>query len=103
MVFCPSYQYLHAIEDILAAREASGALSFIWNAQTNHMTEEDREAFLQSFDEERDCSMAALCVMGGIFSEGIDLKEDRLIGAVIIGTGSAPGEHGAGDSKGIFR
>ena len=87
MVFCPSYQYLHAIEDILAAREASGALSFIWNAQTNHMTEEDREAFLQSFDEERDCSMAALCVMGGIFSEGIDLKEDRLIGAVIIGTG----------------
>ena len=87
MVFCPSYQYLHAIEDILAAREASGALSFIWNAQTNHMTEEDREAFLQSFDEERDCSMAALCVMGGIFSEGIDLKEERLIGAVIIGTG----------------
>ncbi|MGR5692313.1 ATP-dependent DNA helicase [Enterocloster clostridioformis] len=87
MVFCPSYQYLHAIEDILAAREASGALSFIWNAQTNHMTEEDREAFLQSFDEERDCSMAALCVMGRIFSEGIDLKEDRLIGAVIIGTG----------------
>lgn len=87
MVFCPSYQYLHAIEDILAAREASGALSFIWNAQTNHMTEEDREAFLQSFEEERDCSMAALCVMGGIFSEGIDLKEERLIGAVIIGTG----------------
>ena len=31
--------------------------------------------------------MAALCVMGGIFSEGIDLKEERLIGAVIIGTG----------------
>lgn len=87
MVFCPSYQYLHAIEDILAAREASGALSFIWNAQTNHMTEEDREAFLQSFEEERDCSMAALCVMGGIFSEGIDLKEESLIGAVIIGTG----------------
>ena len=25
--------------------------------------------------------------MGGIFSEGIDLTEDRLIGALIIGTG----------------
>ena len=25
--------------------------------------------------------------MGGIFSEGIDLKEERLIGAVIVGTG----------------
>lgn len=31
--------------------------------------------------------MPALCVMGGIFSEGIDLKEERLIGAVIVGTG----------------
>lgn len=31
--------------------------------------------------------MAALCVMGGIFSEGIDLKEERLIGAIVIGTG----------------
>ena len=31
--------------------------------------------------------MAALCVMGGIFSEGIDLKEERLIGVIIIGTG----------------
>ena len=29
----------------------------------------------------------ALCVMGGVFSEGIDLKEERLIGAVIVGTG----------------
>ncbi len=25
--------------------------------------------------------------MGGIFSEGIDLKHDSLIGAVIVGTG----------------
>ena len=31
--------------------------------------------------------MAAFCVMGGVFSEGIDLKEERLIGAVIVGTG----------------
>ena len=27
------------------------------------------------------------CVMGGIFSEGIDLARDRLIGAIIVGTG----------------
>ena len=31
--------------------------------------------------------MAAFCVMGGIFSEGIDLTNERLIGALIIGTG----------------
>ena len=28
-----------------------------------------------------------MCVTGGIFSEGIDLKNDSLIGAVIVGTG----------------
>ena len=31
--------------------------------------------------------MAAFCVLGGIFGEGIDLKEERLIGAIIVGTG----------------
>ena len=87
MVFCPSYQYLYAIEGILARRQEEGGLAFTWLAQKNRMTEEEREEFLRSFDGEREQSMAALCVMGGIFSEGIDLKEDRLIGAVIIGTG----------------
>lgn len=32
-------------------------------------------------------SLVALCVMGGIFGEGIDLKEERLIGVLVIGTG----------------
>ena len=51
------------------------------------MGEEAREIFLETFEEERECSLVGFCVMGGIFSEGIDLTEDRLIGAVIIGTG----------------
>lgn len=87
MVFCPSYQYLHEIEGILMRRQVDGELAFTWLAQKNRMTEEEREEFLKRFEEDREQSMAALCVMGGIFSEGIDLKEDRLIGAVIIGTG----------------
>lgn len=37
-------------------------------------------------EEEDDC-LIGFCVLGGIFSEGIDLKNDRLIGAVIVGTG----------------
>ncbi len=87
MVFCPSYLYLSEIEERLAGRQEAGRLTFTWLAQKGRMTEEEREAFLHSFEEERDSSMAALCVMGGIFSEGIDLKEERLIGAIIIGTG----------------
>ena len=31
--------------------------------------------------------MIGFCVMGGIFSEGIDLTAERLIGAAIVGTG----------------
>ena len=32
-------------------------------------------------------SLVGFCVLGGIFSEGIDLKEDSLIGVVVVGTG----------------
>ena len=51
------------------------------------MNEEAREIFLESFEEERRESMVGFCVLGGIFSEGIDLTAERLIGAFIIGTG----------------
>lgn len=56
-------------------------------AQEQYMGEEEREAFLRLFEQERSKSFVGFCVMGGIFSEGIDLTEDRLIGAVIVGTG----------------
>ncbi len=87
MIFFPSYRYLGEIETLLRGRLASGRDSFELISQSSHMTEEEKEAFLGSFETERDTSLAALCVLGGIFSEGIDLKEERLIGAVIIGTG----------------
>ena len=48
---------------------------------------EQREEFLEEFEQEREKSLVAFCVMGGIFSEGIDLTDDKLIGAVIAGTG----------------
>ncbi len=55
------------------------------------MTEAEREEFLMAFSEEesskRDRSFVAFCVLGGIFGEGIDLKHEQLIGAVIVGTG----------------
>lgn len=35
----------------------------------------------------REKSLLGFCVMGGIFSEGIDLKHEALIGAAIVGTG----------------
>ena len=43
-------------------------------------------SFLQYF-EAGDHSIIGFCVLGGIFGEGIDLKHDRLIGSMIVGTG----------------
>ena len=53
------------------------------------MTEEEREEFLEAFEtgEDKGKSLLGFCVMGGIFSEGIDLTNERLIGAIIVGTG----------------
>ena len=38
-------------------------------------------------DIESEKTLIGFCVLGGIFSEGIDLKNDSLIGAIIVGTG----------------
>ena len=55
--------------------------------QDSHMEEEERAAFLARFDAENADTLAGFCVLGGLFSEGIDLKGDRLIGTVIVGVG----------------
>ncbi len=81
MVFFPSYQLLQAIAE-LAEGELEGLV-----IQSSGMTEEEKEQFLEAFIDDPVHSRIGFCVMGGIFSEGIDLKNDRLIGAVIVGTG----------------
>lgn len=81
MVFFPSYQMMQATYE-LAREEMEGIVM-----QSTSMTEEEKELFLEEFVEEPTSSRIAFCVMGGIFSEGIDLKNNRLIGAVIVGTG----------------
>ena len=82
LVFAPSYQVMEQVADRCVAYEDMECIR-----QESGMTEEEREAFLKEFEKERNHSLVGFCVMGGIFSEGIDLTEDRLIGALIIGTG----------------
>jgi Rad3-related DNA helicase len=55
--------------------------------QKNNMNENAREEFLREFEAPGERTLVAFCVMGGIFGEGIDLKHDRLIGAIVVGTG----------------
>ena len=83
MVFFPSYQYMTEIEAIFEAEPLEADLI----VQGQGMGEAERKEFLEEFDREREHSLVAFCVMGGVFSEGIDLKEERLIGVIIVGTG----------------
>ena len=49
------------------------------------MSEEEKRAFMDAFTKEDANYLVAFCVTGGVFSEGIDLWGDRLIGAVVVG------------------
>ncbi len=84
MIFCPSYAFMQQVYDCFIKIVPSYVDVIM---QESGMREADRAAFLSEFDPNRKNMLAAFCVMGGIFGEGIDLTEDALIGAVIIGTG----------------
>lgn len=92
LAFFPSYRFMEEVYEefilMLEEREAAGETKRIeYIMQSQYMTEEAREIFLENFEESREQSLVGFCVMGGIFSEGIDLAEDKLIGALIVGTG----------------
>ena len=79
LIFFPSYRFLEEVSILLSLPEDRNLL-----VQGRHMRETERERFLEEFEGE---NVVGLCVMGGIFAEGIDLTGDRLIGAAIVGTG----------------
>ncbi len=51
------------------------------------MSEKEREEFLAEFQGGREQPVLGLAVLGGIFSEGIDLKGERLKQVVVVGVG----------------
>lgn len=104
MVFCPSYSFLRTIYEKYTEHFCREECECI--LQSDYMKEEEREEFLARFQgnqeydlqaeiamdieeisDEEEHTLIGFCVLGGIFSEGIDLKKDSLIGAIIVGTG----------------
>ena len=85
LVYFPSYSYMDEVYQAAVKRELSDGPEFL--LQSARMTEADREEFLSEFGRERDRSLVAFCVMGGVFSEGIDLQGEKLIGVLVVGTG----------------
>lgn len=84
IAFFPSYRFLEEVYEKFQRYQTEDIICIV---QEQSMDEEKREAFLQAFDQDRSESLIGFCVMGGIFSEGIDLTEERLIGAFLVGTG----------------
>lgn len=89
-VFFPSYQMLlrtaEEVKELFSWEETEQSPVRIC-LQKAGMTEKEKEEFLAAFSEQPVKTTVGFCVMGGIFGEGIDLKKDRLIGAVVVGTG----------------
>lgn len=89
LAFFPSYAFMQNVYEAFGKirREITELDNTQILLQDASMSEEKRETFLLEFEQEREGSLIGFCVMGGIFSEGIDLTRERLIGAVIVGTG----------------
>ena len=101
LIFFPSHAFLSQV--LRAYEEYFMDDSMEYVVQKAGMREEEREQFLMRFEGnedyeisevihmdieyEKEKTLLGFCVMGGIFSEGIDLQHDRLIGTIIVGTG----------------
>ena len=85
LVFFPSYRMLKDVFEVY--RREFDVPEVNWVLQSSRMQEDDREIFLENFYEDPEHSLVGFCVMGGMFSEGIDLTGTKLIGAAIVGAG----------------
>lgn len=80
-IYSPSYEYLKRLLDFIDIKDADIYV------QEKDMSEQEKETFLLNFKPHPDKTAIGFLVIGGAFSEGIDLVSDRLIGAAIIGIG----------------
>ena len=83
MVFSPSFAYSEALYKAFKAKYPKLNIIF----QGKDMTAEEKAEFLEEFKKESSSYLIGFAVMGGIYSEGIDLAGDSLIGAVVVGIG----------------
>ncbi|MEG0763509.1 MAG: helicase C-terminal domain-containing protein, partial [Oscillospiraceae bacterium] len=83
IVYFPSYKYLDNVSERYTQMFNDANVLI----QKSSMSEDERDIFLNSFKANSDNFLLGFCVLGGIFSEGIDLSGDKLIGSIIVGVG----------------
>ncbi len=83
MIFSPSFDYSEMLYKAFSAKYPKINVLH----QTKDMTYKEKQEFLAKFREDTSSYLIGFCVMGGIYSEGVDLVGDSLIGAVVVGIG----------------
>jgi len=83
IVYFPSYGYLEKVHEVFVKKYPRVRTI----VQSRGMTRAQREQFIESFREDEGKMRIGFCVLGGSFSEGVDLPGSRLIGTVIVGVG----------------
>lgn len=83
IVYFPSYKYLTEVKEVFQKKYPKINIT----TQSRSMSEKAKQEFLDSFDAKAEGTLVGFCVMGGSFSEGIDLRGERLIGAIVVGVG----------------
>lgn len=81
--FFPSFSYMEEVYQryIQLYPEAEVLI------QSRELKDVEKEAFLANFQAQNEQVVLGFCVLGGVFSEGIDLKKNRLIGSIIVSVG----------------
>lgn len=89
LFFFPSFLYLQKVYDLFKEKYPN----IRSQKQETAMDEEQREHFLENFQAGNEESLVGFCVLGGVFSEGVDLRGERLVGAAVVGVGLAQLNH----------
>ena len=82
IAYFPSFAYLRKVAEVIMSEAPDLPLII----QERGMDEAAREDFLARFTRDEE-PLLGLCVMGGVFAEGVDLPGRQLIGAAILGVG----------------
>jgi Rad3-related DNA helicase len=95
MVYFPSYAYMEKVANAFCAKYPGVPVLL----QKRGMTQEQKQQFLDAFSADNPGMLIGFCVLGGSFSEGVDLPGGRLIGSIIVGVGIP----GLSDERNIIR
>lgn len=85
LFYFPSYAYMNLVYQDFIGKAKREPLNII--RQNQEMSPEEKEAYLDQFQQDQKKSLVGFAILGSSFGESIDLTGESLIGVAIIGVG----------------